>query len=111
HVSDNIAVMYLGKIVEYTDGDTIYKEPAHPYTRALLSAIPVPDPEVREKKTILSGDVPSPINPPPGCRFHTRCPWVVERCRIEEPVLVRIQAKNQDQGTRHLVACHRIGEI
>ena len=111
HVSDNIAVMYLGKIVEYTDGDTIYKEPAHPYTRALLSAIPVPDPEVRKKKTILSGDVPSPINPPPGCRFHTRCPWAIERCRIEEPKLVRIQAKNQDQGTRHLAACHRIGEI
>lgn len=111
HVSDHIAVMYLGRIVEYTDGDAIYREPAHPYTRALLSAIPVPDPEVEKKKVILAGDVPSPINPPSGCRFHTRCPWAVERCRREEPALIDIREGSRDAEEGHLAACHRMGEI
>ena len=107
HVSDKVAVMYLGKIVEYTDGDTIYKNPVHPYTRALLSAIPIPDPLKKRKKTVLTGDVPSPIHPPSGCRFHTRCHWVIEQCRREEPLLIGIQNRNVD----HFAACHRIGDI
>jgi len=107
HVSDNVAVMYLGKIVEYTDGDTIYKQPVHPYTRALLSAIPVPDPLSKREKTILKGDVPSPINPPPGCRFHTRCPFVVDKCKKEAPALIEVQ----DGNAGHFAACHRVGEI
>jgi len=107
HVSDKVAVMYLGKIVEYTDGDTIYKNPAHPYTRALLSAIPIPDPLKKRKKTVLTGDVPSPIHPPSGCRFHTRCPWVIEICRREEPLLTEIRNRKVD----HVAACHRIGDI
>ncbi len=104
HVSDRIAVMYLGKIVEYAQADTLYENPLHPYTRALMSAIPVTDPKARRKTIILTGDVPSPRNPPPGCRFHTRCPMVIARCRSEEPELLII-------GTdTHWAACHRAGE-
>ena len=80
HISDRIAVMYLGKIVEYADANTLYTEPAHPYTSALISAIPVPDPDQKKKKQILAGDVPSPIHPPPGCVFHTRCPYAIDDC-------------------------------
>jgi oligopeptide/dipeptide ABC transporter ATP-binding protein len=107
HISDFIAVMYLGKIVEYTDADSLYHNPQHPYTHALLSAIPVPDPTIKRKKQILTGDVPSPINPPQGCRFHTRCPIAIDRCRRDEPEL---SAAPETRGF-HLVACHRAGEM
>lgn len=107
HISDRIAVMYLGKIVEYTDADTIYQKPLHPYTRALISAIPIPDPTVTKKKLILKGDVPSAINPPSGCRFHTRCPIMIDRCKTDEPQLCSVQDSPAEE---HLVACHRPGE-
>ena len=104
HISDHIAVMYLGKIVEYTDADRLYKTPLHPYTRALISAIPVPDPEIKKDRQILSGDVPSPIHPPGGCRFHTRCPVAFDLCFHKEPGLRLVK---ETTGGEHLVACHR----
>jgi peptide/nickel transport system ATP-binding protein len=107
HVSDEVAVMYLGTIVEQAPADTLYDEPLHPYTKALMSAVPVPDPEVesRRERILLQGDLPSPANPPPGCRFHTRCPFKQEtRCDTEVPVLT-------DQGDGHRVACHWVAEI
>jgi peptide/nickel transport system ATP-binding protein len=87
HMTHRVAVMYLGKIVEMAPRNLIFAAPAHPYTKALLSAVPVPDPTARRNPMILKGDVPSPINPPSGCRFHTRCPYVFDRCRTEEPEL------------------------
>jgi oligopeptide/dipeptide ABC transporter ATP-binding protein len=87
HISHRVAVMYLGRIVEYTDKKTLFTNPQHPYTEALLSAVPIPDPEVKRNKVILEGDVPSPINPPSGCHFHTRCPYATAQCRVETPVL------------------------
>ena len=99
HVSHRIAVMYVGKLVEITDTKTLFKNPLHPYTEALLSAVPVPDPRANKEKIILKGDVASPINPPSGCRFHTRCPYVMDRCRSEEPAL-------QEITLGHRVACH-----
>lgn len=99
HISDRIAVMYLGKIVELADKKVLFKKPIHPYTQALLSAIPIPDPAIQREKIILKGDVPSPINPPSGCRFHTRCPYVMDICKTEEPEFV-------DWGDRHFAACH-----
>ncbi len=99
HMTHRVAVMYLGKIVEMAPRNRIFAEPKHPYTKALLSAVPVPDPTVRRKPMILKGDVPSPINPPSGCRFHTRCPYVFDRCRTEEPEL-RQTAEGQ------WAACH-----
>jgi oligopeptide/dipeptide ABC transporter ATP-binding protein len=108
HISDRVAVMYLGKIVEYTDADTIYDKPLHPYTQALISAIPIPDPFVKKNRQILKGYLPSPSNPPQGCRFHTRCPYKVDRCRREEPELRSAPGMS---GDSHLIACHRAGEI
>jgi oligopeptide/dipeptide ABC transporter ATP-binding protein len=99
HISHRIAVMYLGKIVEYTDKRSLFTRPQHPYTEALLSAVPVPNPRIKRTRRLLPGDVPSPMNPPPGCAFHTRCPYKVARCVDEAPVL-------RDVGAGHLVACH-----
>ena len=99
HLTHRVAVMYLGKIVEVADRATLFSNPHHPYTRALLSAVPVPDPTAPRNRIILRGDVPSPINPPSGCRFHTRCPFVFDRCRAEEPLL-------RDVGNGRISACH-----
>ncbi|GHO73792.1 ABC transporter ATP-binding protein [Ktedonobacter sp. SOSP1-85] len=102
HVADRIAVMYLGKIVEISDRDELYAAPQHPYTRALLSAVPIPSPQIEKqrKRIILSGDLPSPINIPKGCRFHTRCPMAQDICREVEPAF---EAK---EGREHYAACH-----
>jgi len=99
YISDRIAIMYLGKIVEIGDKEELFSNPLHPYAQALLSAIPVPNPERKRKTIELKGEVPSAINIPPGCRFHPRCPKAFDKCPIEEPVLV-------NAGKHHLVACH-----
>lgn len=103
HISDRIAVMYLGRVVEVADADAIYHSPLHPYTRALISAIPVPDPVRKRERVVLSGDVPSPINPPSGCPFHTRCPQVQDICRTEVPKLRTVES---NEPSPHSVSCH-----
>ena len=99
HVSDRIAVMYLGKIVELSPAEELYDRPIHPYSEALLSAVPVPDPDVERERIVLQGDVPSPITPPSGCRFHPRCRYATDICTTTEPPLVA-------HGEKHLAACH-----
>ena len=99
HISHRIAVMYLGRIVEHTDKATLFTRPLHPYTEALLAAVPVPDPKIRRTKRVVQGDVPSPLKPPPGCHFHTRCPYAEARCRTEPPLL-------REVAPGHHVACH-----
>lgn len=107
HISDRIIVMYLGKIVEIADKKSLFENPQHPYTKALLSAIPTPDPEVKKERIILEGDVPSPIDPPTGCRFHTRCPFATEICVSDEPQLRNLD--HMEEG--HQAACHHIEKI
>ncbi len=99
HISHKIGVMYLGKIVEICDSEELYNNPLHPYTKALISAIPIPNPKVKRQRIILEGDVPSPFNPPEGCRFAPRCPYVMEICKKEQPILF-------EPFTNHLVACY-----
>lgn len=101
HISDRVAVMYLGKIVELANYKNLYREPMHPYSQALLSAIPIPNPKLKKSRIILEGDVPSPTNPPSGCNFHTRCPKATDICKVESPVL-------KEKKVSHLVACHNL---
>ena len=106
HISDRIAVMYLGRIVELADAETLYREPKHPYTQSLIDAIPIPDPRQRKQRKVLQGDVPSPINPPAGCHFHTRCPHATDACKQVDPSLHSV-------AEGHQVACVRVerGEL
>ena len=104
HLCQRIGVMYLGSMVELADKDELFDNPLHPYTKALLSAIPIPDPTIKRERIILTGDIPSPANPPEGCKFHTRCPYATDKCRNEAPEYREIK-----EG--HFVACHRVGEI
>ena len=104
HIADRVAVMNLGEIVETADTQTLFASPRHPYSRALLSAIPVPNPRARRSRLLLQGEMPSALNPPPGCRFHTRCPYVIERCRVERPQLFA-------DSDGHATACHRTAEL
>jgi oligopeptide/dipeptide ABC transporter ATP-binding protein len=99
HISHRVAVMYLGRIVEHADKADLFAHPQHPYTEALLAAVPLPDPTLQRHKHRVEGDVPSPIRPPPGCHFHPRCPYAEDRCRVEAPQLRSI-------APGHLVACH-----
>ncbi|HEX2981849.1 MAG TPA: ABC transporter ATP-binding protein [Anaerolineaceae bacterium] len=101
HVSNRVAVMYLGKMVEMTSREELFRNPLHPYTQALMSAIPVPNPRLKRQRTILKGDVPSPLNPPKGCRFHPRCPVALEKCAVEEPAFLEVSPD-------HWVACHLV---
>jgi oligopeptide/dipeptide ABC transporter ATP-binding protein len=104
HISDRVAVMYLGKIVELAETEELFTRPYHPYTEALLSAVPVPDPDYEAERIILQGDVPSPVNPPSGCYFHPRCPYAIELCSQEAPPF-------REHSREHFVACHRAAEL
>ncbi|WP_438318002.1 ABC transporter ATP-binding protein [Sporosarcina sp. FA9] len=104
HISDRVAVMYLGRIVELTDRDRLFETPLHPYTKALLSAVPIPDPSAKRDRIVLSGDIPSPANPPSGCTFHTRCPFAQDLCKEKKPEF-------RDFGDNHFVACHFAEEL
>ncbi|WP_408006931.1 ABC transporter ATP-binding protein [Pseudalkalibacillus sp. A8] len=104
HISDRVMVMYLGKVVEIAEKKALFGSPLHPYTKALLSSIPVPYPTLKKERVILKGDVPSPIDPPRGCRFHTRCPFVTKKCKEEEPEL-------RELGENHFVSCHFAEEL
>jgi oligopeptide/dipeptide ABC transporter ATP-binding protein len=99
HIAHRVAVMYLGRIVEYADKATLFAAPLHPYTEALLAAVPIPDPALKRQKQHVGGDVPSPINPPTGCHFHPRCRYAEARCRVESPLL-------REVAPGHTVACH-----
>jgi len=101
HISTRVGVMYLGSMVELSPSKELYKNPLHPYTKALLSAAPVPDPTAKRDRIILRGDIPSPSNPPPGCKFHTRCPYAMDVCQLEVPEF-------KDRGEGHFVACHYV---
>jgi peptide/nickel transport system ATP-binding protein/oligopeptide transport system ATP-binding protein len=101
HVSNRVAVMYLGKMVEMTTREELFRNPLHPYTQALMSAIPIPNPRIKRQRTILKGDVPSPLNPPMGCRFHPRCPVAIEKCAHEEPPFIEVSPD-------HWAACHLV---
>ncbi|MBM7837410.1 peptide/nickel transport system ATP-binding protein/oligopeptide transport system ATP-binding protein [Alkalihalobacillus xiaoxiensis] len=103
HISDRVGVMYLGKMVELANKDLLYDEPKHPYTKALMSAVPVPDPDIKQERVILQGDVPSPSNPPSGCAFHTRCPSCMDVCKTDVPIW-------QEVAPNHQVACHLYNE-
>lgn len=103
HISDRVGVMYLGRMVEIASKEELYHQPAHPYTKALLSAVPVPNPKAKRERIILTGDVPSPANPPTGCAFHPRCPQAFDRCRLERPQLMQLTSD-------HVVACHLYDE-
>lgn len=109
HISDRVIVMYLGEFVEMADKKSLFTNPQHPYTKALLSAIPSVQKEKRRERIILTGDIPSPIDPPTGCRFHTRCPFAQKRCKVEAPQLRQVAEVGMKQG--HIAACHYIEEI
>ncbi|KXH84075.1 ABC transporter ATP-binding protein [Sporosarcina sp. HYO08] len=104
HISDRVGVMYLGRFVELTDRDTLFKKPLHPYTKALLSAVPIPDPTLKRERILLTGDIPSPASPPSGCTFHTRCPFAQQKCKEQAPEFRELQ-----KG--HYVACHFAEEL
>jgi oligopeptide/dipeptide ABC transporter ATP-binding protein len=101
HISDRVAVMYLGKMVEMTTREELFRNPLHPYTQALMSAIPIPDPTIKRERIILQGDVPSPVNPPKGCRFHPRCPIAIDHCKVAEPLF-------REVSPNHWAACWRV---
>jgi peptide/nickel transport system ATP-binding protein/oligopeptide transport system ATP-binding protein len=112
YLCDRVAVMYLGKIVEVAAKDDLFNRPVHPYTKALLSSIPIPDVHVKRGEQVLEGDVPSPLDPPSGCSFHTRCPYAVKACFKETPRFDAIKdSKSKDYYDWHFVACHRFSEF
>ncbi len=105
YIANRVAVMYVGKMVEMADTDELYRQPLHPYTEALLSAVPKPDPMHRSQRILLEGEIPDPANPPPGCYFHPRCRFAADQCRTQAPALLKVE------GTNRHVACHRAGEL